>query len=554
LPAAQPPVVLINGYQFACILTSGTTSSFGALQQLLTAQGIQSAFYDTCSCDRCAIEEHGARVGALIQSLKNPDGTPVSQVDVVTASMGGLILRSYLTGKKANVRSFTPPDDPKVRKAIFIAAPQFGLIAPELDDNLTDMQLGSRLTWELATWNQNADDLRGIDAIAIAGNGGNKTGDSLDDGIIPLESAALGFVATAVSDPSRTRVLPYCHTTSIPIIVQCKSGATGLAKIDSADNPIYRIIRSFLAGTNEWSTIGESAATNAVLSKNGALVTNAHDAADREIKPSSVTATGQSNSSAKYALSSNTSNVFFRELMQAQPYAVAFQGSTMQASVNVPIGGFRAVELKAGPAITRVYSSAAQTPFLSLAPGMIVSVYGNSLAAGGNTTVLLDGAPAQITYTGDTQVNAILPASTIGWRTITVRNSAGEHSVNVLFESTVPTLYSSDFRGSGPAAATDANTGALLTPSLPAHPGELVALYGTGLGLTERRGNLDWAVIQPTVTVNGTPARVLYAGRSPQYAGLDQINIELPQSARGTVQIQIQAGRHTSNSVTLSVQ
>ena len=555
-PAAQPPVVFINGYQFSCFLSSGLTSSFGSAAQLLTAAGIQTAFYDTCSCSSCSIEKHGDNVGALIQSLKNTDGSPVAQVDVVVTSMGGLILRSYLTGKKPDIRSFTPPVDPKVRKAVFIVTPNFGLVAPEIDDNLTDMQLGSRLTWELATWNQGTDDLRGIDAIAIAGNGGQKTGDSLDDGLIPLASASLTYSATFTSDPTRTRVLPYCHTTDIPFIINCKSGAAGIAKIDSTNHPTYRIIRSFLGGTTEWSTIGESAATNAVLSKNGGLVTNLRNAADQEIKLTSVTATGQTSSAAKYTLSSNTSNVYYRELMTAQPYSVAFQGSTnAQASIPVPAGGFHVAPVKLGPAIARVYSAAAATPFLSLAPGMIVSLYGTSLTAGGNTTVSLDGAPAQITFSRDDQVNAILPSSgATGWRTLTLRNATGEHSVNVMLEPSVPTLFSSTFTGSGPAAATDATTGALITPSTPARTGELVALYGTGLGATERRGDLDWAVTQPVVSVNGTPARVLFAGRSPQYPGLDQINIELPAGQRGTVNIVMQAGPRSSNTVTLAVQ
>jgi uncharacterized protein (TIGR03437 family) len=57
------------------------------------------------------------------------------------------------------------------------------------------------------------------------------------------------------------------------------------------------------------------------------------------------------------------------------------------------------------------------------------------------------------------------------------------------------------------------------------------------------------------VTVNGQAARVLFAGRSSQYAGLDQINVELPQGVRGSaVQVQMTAGHRSSNVVTLAIQ
>nr|MCU0229661.1 hypothetical protein [Bryobacterales bacterium] len=49
-------------------------------------------------------------------------------------------------------------------------------------------------------------------------------------------------------------------------------------------------------------------------------------------------------------------------------------------------------------------------------------------------------------------------------------------------------------------------------------------LFGTGF-----RGNTSL----PVVNVGGFPAEVVYAGPQASFAGLDQINIRIPKSARG---------------------
>ncbi len=58
--------------------------------------------------------------------MKYTDGTPVQTVDVVAHSMGGLVLRSYLSGKQNTAGVFQPPAATHVRKAIFLATPNFG--------------------------------------------------------------------------------------------------------------------------------------------------------------------------------------------------------------------------------------------------------------------------------------------------------------------------------------------------------------------------------------------------------------------------------------------
>ncbi|HKD44109.1 MAG TPA: hypothetical protein VKD24_00515, partial [Candidatus Angelobacter sp.] len=127
---------------------------------------------------------------------------------------------------------------------------------------------GSYSLFELGTWNQRGDDLRGVDAVAIAGNGDTA---HTTDGLVSVNSASISFTGFRDWD-QRTRVIPYCHG---PILV---SSCTGdyLANVKGPDHLSYQIIRSFLDGTDDWKTIGVSASqaskTGGVIAQIGTLI------------------------------------------------------------------------------------------------------------------------------------------------------------------------------------------------------------------------------------------------------------------------------------------
>ena len=547
------PVVFVSGYQLSCFFSGGFTGTFGAVSALLSASGIQSAFYDTCQCSGCSIEEHAKRLANEISSLRRPDGTSIAQVDVVAVSMGGLILRSYLAGKNQAVRSFEPPVNPKVRKAIFIATPHFGLTAPPIDGQLRAMLPGSRFLWDLATWNQGRDDLRGVDSIAVIGNAGTRGGGGIDDGIVPLVSASLSWIA----EDARTRVLPYCHTDSLPLIVTCKSGAKPIAQIDSLNHPTFRIIRSFLSDTEEWRTVGTAPSGNDVLATNGGILISLKDAKDAPVRALSVRALGLTRSAEQYSLASLTDAVFYQELMTAQPYRIRFLGGSVEPTVDalVNAGATVAIAAKLSPSIARIIPAAALLPHLSLAPMMIVSLFGVDMAPSDNASVLFNGEALPLLYKSNSQINAILPAAAPGLAKLSLRNSLGEHTIDVMIEPAVPAVFALSGNGVGSAAATDAITGEVISPTAPARIGQLVALYATGLGATNRVGGLDLAAVTPTVMISGRAARVLYAGRAPGFPGLDQINVEVPDGVASIndAVVLVRSGFRVSNPVTLAV-
>ena len=265
---STPPAVLLNGWQFSAlppngcpIAATGPAATFGSLTTQLVAPAVY--FFDNCveqSVNGSTIEALGVTLGQFLSMVQYP------QVDLVSHSMGGLIVRSYLAGLQAN-GSLSPPLNPRVRKFIEIATPNFGsFLAANYSALLangtqaSEMVPGSSFLWSLGTWNQRGDDLRGVDALGIIGNAGTWRSSifvnpqllSASDGVVSLTSASLNFAR----DPSRTRILPYCHTDPASSAIDC-SGKGGIANIDEAPET-GQIILSFLAGTSAWQSIGFS--------------------------------------------------------------------------------------------------------------------------------------------------------------------------------------------------------------------------------------------------------------------------------------------------------
>ena len=171
--------------------------------------------------------------------------------------------RAYLAGLQTN-GALTPPANTLVRDLVLIATPNFGsFLAANYASTFTagtqsaELIPGSSFLWNLATWNQRVDDLRGVNAIAVIGNAGtyvnNLTGVSLanaSDGIVSTTSASLGFVCQ--QNDSVTRIVPYCHVDPAAFtntaLGTFNCSAPGIANITSESQPTGQIVRSFLGG------------------------------------------------------------------------------------------------------------------------------------------------------------------------------------------------------------------------------------------------------------------------------------------------------------------
>jgi uncharacterized protein (TIGR03437 family) len=144
---------------------------------------------------------------------------------------------------------------------------------------------------------------------------------------------------------------------------------------------------------------------------------------------------------------------------------------------------------------------------------------------------------AFMVYTSAGQVAAILPSNTtVGQANVTVTfqgKTSPPNTVNVVKSQFG--LFTQNSQGNGQAIAqifTSATSNFLMGLTTPAQPGQVLVLYGTGLGAISGADNVPPGAVQVgsnvVVTVGGKIIPVQYAGRSPLFPGLDQINFQLP--------------------------
>jgi uncharacterized protein (TIGR03437 family) len=148
----------------------------------------------------------------------------------------------------------------------------------------------------------------------------------------------------------------------------------------------------------------------------------------------------------------------------------------------------------------------------------------------GDTEVLVDGQAAPLFFVSPTQVNVQIPSSqTTGPVAAEVRvggTSMGRAPINVL--PTAPGLFAAA-NADGHANSADAA----------AHPGEILAVFGTGFGAASP-AVADGAAASanpvstgppPNVFLEGRQLAVQFAGLAPGLAGVWQINVVLPNDA-----------------------
>lgn len=578
IPSGKPvprtsklPVVFVNGFEPNCSAAS-FAGTFGIADQVLQANGEVSLFFNYCDVSGAAtIEDLGNAFAGFLADLRYEDGQPVPVVDVVVHSMGGLIVRCYLSGKLPASGAFNPPVLTHIRKIVFFGTPHFGTgiaMGFAFTSQLQELSSGSRFLFDLATWNQGTDDLRGVDAVTVIGNGGTglATTAGFDDGVVALTSASLGFYM-----PGRTRVVPLCHVDGgglLSFFGFCAPTGLGVARVHSPAEDPARIMVSFLNGTNDWRSIGVAAEQNPFLAADGGLYVAVRSASDAALQPDSVIA-GIFGSTKSLNIPSH--DVAYTDMFPAGPLTLTARAGPVQVSgsFTLPAGTVDPIVLKPGPSIARVLPSASGVFPLSAAPGMIVAIYGASLAAQTATApapslplqlsdaqVLVGGSAIPLYYAAPDLINAVIPASASGLVKLMVRNASGSHTVNVWIEPAVPAIYTQDGSGKGAAAALNALSGVLVTPRNPLHAGDYLELFLTGLGSTTTINGLDVANQRPAVTIAGKDCAVTYAGRNPVYPGLDQINCVVPAGLApdSAAAVTVTSGMRSSNAATVAVQ
>ena len=194
-----------------------------------------------------------------------------------------------------------------------------------------------------------------------------------------------------------------------------------------------------------------------------------------------------------------------------------------------------------------------------LAPDSLAVGYGASVSGADATVSITDSnsnvTTAQVLYAGPTQINYLVPASLApGHYAISVSSGGAVAGRGFLeLNNIAPSLFAANGNGQGVAAAQilrlsadgtqnfepvaqyDASTSQFV--ALPINFGTstdqlFLILYGTGFRNASSLANVS-------LLVGPTLVPVSFAGKQPAYAGLDQINAELPRSLAGAGQVTI---------------
>jgi uncharacterized protein (TIGR03437 family) len=246
----------------------------------------------------------------------------------------------------------------------------------------------------------------------------------------------------------------------------------------------------------------------------------------------------------------------------AAEFTVSANTSTASRTGSLTIAGQTLTVTQAagsqGPSITSITNAASWTSSaLGVARGSYIAILGTQLGPSqsatssgyplptvlgtGNVSVNISQGSTQsqayLEYVSATQINAILPSAL----------TAGSASVTVSYNGVTGPAYTIDIVDSsfgvfftqqgGNAIAVVQNVQSatnypLNMTAAPATPGEIIVIWGTGLGpiasadnATPPVGDVTTAV---TITVGGKSASRQYSGRAPNFAGVDNVYAQLP--------------------------
>jgi uncharacterized protein (TIGR03437 family) len=217
-----------------------------------------------------------------------------------------------------------------------------------------------------------------------------------------------------------------------------------------------------------------------------------------------------------------------------------------------------------------------------LAPGGIYSAFGINLADGSNAAtafpvptvlsnsrVALGGRESPLFFAGPTQINGMFPydlTPNTSYQLSVRRGNRRSNYVEVVLAGTQPSVFTLALSGSGQGSIVDgARQTVLADASNPVPRGGSVVIYLEGLGAVNRAvtpgepapgSPLAEAVAPVSVTIGGLPAQVLFAGLTPGFTGLYQVNAAVPAGVTpgSAVPVVVTAGGLTSPPVTIAVQ
>jgi len=232
----------------------------------------------------------------------------------------------------------------------------------------------------------------------------------------------------------------------------------------------------------------------------------------------------------------------------------------------------------AGPAFVSVvnaatlnpgYASAYATGAGAVAPGEIVTLFGNGFGSS-NPTVNFGQFPATVLYSSNCQINAVVPFEVNPGLAIPVTVQSGAQTLGPVKLPVVvaaPGIFTTTQTGSGQAAILNQDS-TVNSAANPASRGSIVSVFMTGAGALNPSiadGSIG-PLVPPfpmpvagiSAIIGSLDAQVTFAGQAPGLiAGATQVNVQIPQSASVGAAVPITiyaAGYATLGQVTMAVQ
>lgn len=321
------------------------------------------------------------------------------------------------------------------------------------------------------------------------------------------------------------------------------SGASGNAGFSLEASPSALTVNAESSGT---STV-TSAAFNGFTSAVALTAAGLPSGVTATFKPSTITAPGTGTSTLVLSASASAA---------AGTYSINITGTgggiTETASVSLTIANADGVRTITGVANT----ASSQSGFAS---GAWVTIFGTNLSpvtdnwnnsiVNGNLPTSLDGVsvsiggqPAYLEYISPSQINAVAPNVGAGTISVSVNGPGGvSPQASTVAQAAQPAF----FQWGAYAVATHpdysyaAKNGTFSMATVPAAPGDVIILWGTGFGPTTPpapagietpSGITYYTADSISVTLGNTPVTVYSAALAPGSVALYQVAIQIPES------------------------
>ena len=224
------------------------------------------------------------------------------------------------------------------------------------------------------------------------------------------------------------------------------------------------------------------------------------------------------------------------------------------------------------PAITAVTNAASYSKD-AISPGSLITIFGAGLSLANlagiadplplsiaDTSVTVNGIVAPVLFVSPGQINAQVPWEVVaGSATVVVRaQGSASAKFNITVHAAAPGLFTNL---QGEAAAINAD-GSVNSAQHPAPAGSFVSVFFTGQGpvakpvddgATPPAGQIVASTMKASATIGGAAAEVQFAGLSPLFPGVAQLNVKVPTLSSGNHPLILTIGGKASNSAQLVV-